>query len=134
MNQAGINFMQVTPKAVSPIYFHRNCNRFKKKKKKSAQWHCDQQALMNVSGVWFFSMEELNCTLSPYTLPHQILLCQIASLLPFVSWQQNLTETWWKGSTSIDIPPTSMSNILGKYDKIGDITFGTPRIYLEVHC
>jgi len=31
---------------------------------------------------------------------------------------------WWEGSACTDIPPTSASDVVGEYNKIGGITFG----------
>ena len=44
-------------------------------------------------------------------------------LLPSDTQQQYVREYWWEGSTSIAIPPTSTSDIVGQYNKIGGITF-----------
>jgi hypothetical protein len=42
-----------------------------------------------------------------------------------------LTNYWWKGSTSTAIPPASTSNIIGQHNKIGGITFGAPLLLSE---
>jgi len=62
-------------------------------------------------------------TFASHTFPCQIPLCQTASLLPPVTWQQNTMEYWWEGSTSTTIPPTSASDIMSQPNKIGAITF-----------
>ena len=36
---------------------------------------------------------------------------------------------WWERSTSIAIPPTSASNIMGQHNEIGGVTFGAAIIY-----
>jgi len=58
-----------------------------------------------------------------HALPCQTPFCQTAPLLPSVTQQRHVTEYWWEGSTTTAIPPTSTSDILGKYNKIGGITF-----------
>jgi len=83
-----------------------------------------QQAVKNVTGCHFFQMEEFEDTFSSYTLP-----CQTAPLLPSVSWQQNVMEYWWEGSTSTTsnataIPLISSSDVVGQHDKIGGVIFG----------
>ena len=52
-----------------------------------------------------------------YALPHQI-----TPLLPSVTQQQHGMGYWWEGSTSTAITPTSASDIVGQYNKIGGIT------------
>ena len=47
---------------------------------------------------------------------------QTASLLSAVAWLQNETEYWWEGSTYTVIPPTSVSDVVGQHNKIGDNT------------
>ena len=57
-------------------------------------------------------------------LPCQTPFCQTAPLLPSVTWQQNVTGYWWKGSTSTAIPPTSTSDIVSQRNKTRGITLG----------
>jgi len=47
-----------------------------------------------------------------------------AILLPSVTQQQDLMGYWWEDSPSTAIPPTSASDLVGQYIKIGGITFG----------
>ena len=53
-------------------------------------------------------------------------LCQTAPLLPSVTWQQNIMEYWWEGSTYPAVTPASVSDVVGQHNKIGGITFGAP--------
>ena len=53
-------------------------------------------------------------TFASYALPCQTLFCQTSLLLPSVTWQQNIMEHWWEGSTSTVIPP-STSDMSGQY-------------------
>lgn len=46
----------------------------------------------------------LHTSSASYTLPRVTPFCQIAPLLPAVTQQPNVTECWWKGSTSTAIP------------------------------
>jgi len=55
-----------------------------------------------------------------YTLPP---LRQTAPVMPSVTWQQNITECWWEGSTSTAIPPASTSNVVGQHSKTEGIIF-----------
>ena len=48
-----------------------------------------------------------------------------------VTWQQSVIEYWWEGPTSTSIPPTSASDVVGQYNKIGSCTF---RAALQVVC
>ena len=57
--------------------------------------------------------------------------CHTASLLPSVTWQQNVTEYWWEGSVSTVIPPTSASDVVGQHNKIEGITFRAALIHPE---
>jgi len=70
-------------------------------------------------------------TFASYVLPSQTPLCHTALFLPSVSWQQNVMEYQWEGSTSTAIPPTSIPNVLGQHNKIGGITFGAILIYIS---
>ena len=58
---------------------------------------------------------------STHLLQCQISFCQAAALLPSVTWQQNVMEHWWEGSTSTAVPPASAS--VGQHNKIGGNTF-----------
>ena len=53
----------------------------------------------------------------------QVPFCQAAPLLPSVTRQQSEMEYWWEHSTSIAIPPTPTSDIVGQHNQIGGITF-----------
>jgi len=53
-------------------------------------------------------------TLTTYRLPCQMSFRQTPPLLPSVTWQLNVMEYWWKGSTSSATPPTSTSDIVGQ--------------------
>jgi len=64
-----------------------------------------------------------------YTLPHQMSFCQTAPLLPSVTQQQNLTEYWQEGSTSIALPQTSDPDITGQNTKTGGIIFGAALVH-----
>ena len=84
-----------------------------------------QQASTNVTGCHFFLHGGIQFHLfASYALPCQTSFSHAALLLPSVSWQQNVMEYWWEGSTSIAIPPTPTSDIVGQRNKIGGITFG----------
>ena len=62
--------------------------------------------------------------LSSSTLLCQMLFSQTALLLPNVTWQQSVLEYWWEGSTSTAVPPTSASDVKGRYNKVGGTAFG----------
>ena len=62
-------------------------------------------------------------TFTSSTLSCQTPFCQIALLLPSVTWQQNVLEYWWESSTSNVISPASVSDVMGKHNKIGGIIF-----------
>jgi len=47
--------------------------------------------------------------------------CQTAPLLPPFTWQQNITECWWKDLTTIK--SMSASDVMGQHNKIEGITF-----------
>ena len=55
-------------------------------------------------------------TFDSYTILCQSPFCQIAPLLPFAPWQQNVTEYWQEGSASTSIPP-SASDFVGQNNK-----------------
>ena len=61
------------------------------------------------------------CSLSTFC---PIPFCQTAPLLPSVTQQQNIMTCWWEGSTSIAIPPISISDIVGQHNKIRSVTLG----------
>jgi len=50
-------------------------------------------------------------------------------MLPSVTQQQNITEYWQEGSSSIAMPPTAASDVVADDDKTGGITFGATLIY-----
>ena len=64
-----------------------------------------------------------------YTLPCSTPFCRTVPLLPSVTWQQNLREYWWEGSTSTAVPPTSASDIMCQHCSKGGISFGTALIH-----
>lgn len=77
-----------------------------------------------MSIVWFFPCRGIQQQpFASYVLPCQTSFCQTAPLLPSVTWQWNVMWYWWDNSTSTAIPATSTSNVVGKHDKIGSITF-----------
>ena len=82
------------------------------------------EASVNVSGYFFFfRMGEFSGTFALYALPCQTPFYQTAPVLSSVTQQQNVKGYWWEGSTSIDISPISASDVMGKHNKIGGITF-----------
>ena len=80
--------------------------------------------------AWKNSMTHL-CFICTFTAdPH----CQSAPLLPSVTWQQNVAEYWWEGSTSATIPPTSASDTVGQCNNnIEGIPFREAVAY-EIQC
>jgi len=56
-------------------------------------------------------------TFASCTFPSQMPFCQTAPLLLSVTWQQHVTEYWWKGSTCTAIPPASASVVMGQHNK-----------------
>ena len=77
-----------------------------------------QQALMNVSRYLFFPRGggEVNDTNLLHLLFHiRGYLVRLPLLLPSVTWQQNVMECWWEGSTSPAIAPTSASDVVGQH-------------------
>jgi len=68
---------------------------------------------INVNWYHFF----LHGGIHFYTFATYVLPCQ-------TSQHQHVTEYWWEGSTSAAIPPTSTSDVMGKHNKIGGITYG----------
>ena len=83
------------------------------------------QVSVNVSGCHFFCMEELSY--APFLKSTSM---SDSPLLPFVFWQQNVTEHWWEGSASSAMPPTSASDVMGQHSKIGGITFRAAFVYV----
>ena len=114
---------------------HCHCCRNAPPTPQCAHIHCSisinvQQVSMNVSGMSFFCMEELNTT--PLLHPHfhvSDAFCQTAPLLPSVTRQQNVMGYRWEGSTSIATPPTSASDVVGQHHKIGGIPFGAALVH-----
>jgi hypothetical protein len=81
------------------------------------------QVSTNVNGCNFFLMEEFNIT--PLLRIHLYVTRQFARLLLCCYLLQgNETNYLWEGSTSIAIPPASVSNVMGQHYQVGDITFG----------
>jgi len=64
-----------------------------------------------------------------FALPCQVPFCQTSPLLPFVTQQQNITESWWKHSTSTAIPPAFVPGVMSQRKKIGGMTFGVALEY-----
>ena len=99
----------------------------------SAHTHClvsinIKQAPMN--GCHFFCSEEFNDT--PLFHLHFHVRHHVdttTSLLPSVTWQQNVVDYWWEGSASTATPLTSTSDILGQSYKIWGITFRAANLY-----
>lgn len=69
-----------------------------------------------------------------YALPCSTWLYQTASLLPYVTWQPNILEYWWEGTTSTAVQPTSDTDIVGHHDRIGGIAFAAILIYSKMCC
>lgn len=65
-----------------------------------------------------------------YALPCQMLFCLTTPLLYSVTWQQHVMEYWQEDSASTDIPPPSASDVVGKHNKIGGITFAATLIVI----
>lgn len=59
-----------------------------------------------------------------YALSHQVPLCQTTTLLPSVTWHQNVAVYWQGDSAYAARPPASTSNVVGQYHRTGGITFG----------
>lgn len=57
--------------------------------------------------------------------------CQTAPLLPSVLWQQDVAECRWEGSASSAVPPASTSDVVGRRNKIGGVTFGAAFVCLQ---
>ena len=86
----------------------------------STVWSPHSASIDEYQWVPFFPHEIIQLhILGSHTPPCQMPFCQIASLLPSVTQQQNRTEYWWEGSTSTAILPTSASDIMGQHNKIG---------------
>ena len=71
----------------------------------------------------FFHTEEFNDTpLLPLLFCVRHHFVRLSFCIP-LTWQQNVMEYWWKGTTSTVIPSTSTSDTLGQHNKKGGITF-----------
>jgi len=81
-----------------------------------------QEVAMNVSGCHFFYMEEFSST---PLLQHTSMSDTPFVRLSPVTQKQNITEYWWKGSTSIATSPASISDIMGQHNKIGGLILFT---------
>jgi len=81
------------------------------------RWSCDASSPLGC-GVWL-------CRSSSSMMS----FCQTAHLLPFVIWQQNVTEYRQESSASAAIPPTSISDVMGQDQKIGGLSFRAALIY-----
>jgi len=77
----------------------------------------------------FFPHGGIQFHTASYTLPCSTPFCRTVPLLPSVTWQQNLREYWWEGSTSTAVPPTSASDIMCQHCSKGGIRFGTALIH-----
>ena len=76
-----------------------------------------EQALMNVSGFYFFLCGGIQWhTSASSALPCQTPLCQTAPLLPSVASHQHGMEYWWEGSAPTSVSPTSTFVIVGWHD------------------
>ena len=75
-----------------------------------------QQASTKVNEFHFFPHGGIKVhTFALWGFPGQMPFHHTAPLLPSVTWQQNVTEYWWEGSTSTAIPPTSTSDTMGQH-------------------
>jgi len=101
--------------------------------------HCVQAYIKNLSLLHLFSHPYpvslsmkpgwYDGTPSPCTRPRQTPFCQTAPLLPSVTRQQHVTESWREGSASTTVPPTSASDVMGWHNPIGDITVGEALVF-----
>ena len=101
--------------------------------------HCVQAYIKNLSLLHLFSRPHpvslsmkpgwYDGTPSPCTRPRQTPFCQTAPLLPSVTRQQHVTESWREGSASTTVPPTSASDVMGWHNPIGDITVGEALVF-----
>lgn len=92
------------------------------------------QVSMSVSGCNFSCLgkfSDITCLWS-LAFPHQMPLCQTTPLLPLVTSQQNVMEYWLKSSVFTAIPPTSISAVAGKCNKIGGIIFRVGLIHMHI--
>ena len=88
-----------------------------------------QQASIKCQWVQFFPHRAIWWhTFASSALPCQTPFCQSATLLPSVTWQQNVTGYWWEGSTSAAIRPASASDVVDQHCKIEGITFGAAMV------
>jgi len=87
---------------------------------------------MNVNGCNYFHMEESSDTslLLTHSTWHFVRLPLCCHLLH--SKKKNIMENQQESSPSTAIPPTSTSDFVGQYNKIGDITFRAALIYKEI--
>ena len=60
---------------------------------------------------------------APYAFLCQMPFVQTGSLLPPVTWQQNIIRCWWEASASTAMPQISVSAIVGQHHKMGGINF-----------
>ena len=74
-------------------------------------------------------MEEFSDTHLLHTLTCQMAFYQTATLLPSLTWQQNVTKCCWEGSASTAIPPTSASDVASQHNKMGGTTFGAEFVF-----
>ena len=56
-------------------------------------------------------------TFASYVFPCQMSFGQTAPLLPSVTQQQHVMESWWEDSTSTTIPPLSASDVVDQHNK-----------------
>jgi len=69
-------------------------------------------------------------TIFSNALPCHTPLYQTTSLLPSVTWQQNVTGYWREGSSSTFIPLTSASDAVRQHNKREGIIFRQPSYFL----
>ena len=91
-----------------------------------------QQVSMNVSGCSFFLHRGIQfCTFPLYALLCQVPFCQIAPLLPTVTWQWNVMDFWF----SLYCHTTNMYHVghHGRHNKIGGISFEAIPAYVPAN-
>ena len=76
-----------------------------------------QQMLMNINRSNFFCIEEFSYTPLLHTYFHVRHHSVRLPLLPSVTSQQNVTEIWWKDSTSEVVWPTYAFDVMDQYNR-----------------
>ena len=51
--------------------------------------------------------------------------------MPYVAWQQTVTEYRQKGSAFTAIPPTSTSDSVDQHNKIGSVNFRAAHVFMK---